>query len=139
MPKPARPPQAVEGLFCADCGGALLISEKPAAWTGPSRWVYLCQNRPQCRGLLSAHDNGSPMGEPAPAHIRQARRKAHAAFDELWRHARNRGATRKRAYAWLARRLDLTEDDCHIGQMSNPDMLARVVELSHDKKASRNA
>ena len=54
---------------------------------------------------------------------RKARKRAHEAFDPLWRakmmrdrvdHAEARNA----GYAWLAIQLGLSDEDCHIGMMS---------------------
>ncbi len=136
---PAQPP-----LVCPDCGGALILQPKPAHWKIESRkksqWVYLCARWPACRGLCSAHPDGTPQGTPADKETRRARNLTHLAFDPLWQGAifissyhhilkgEGRGAPkRKRAleriksthrrwtYQWLADRLGISFDDCHIG------------------------
>lgn len=97
--------------------------------------VYLCENRPDCRGLMSAHPNGEPCGTPADAYTRKARRIVHEAFDSLWQNAHEmygsdctldskvlQSIARKRAYAWLAERMGISVEKCHISMM-DVDML----------------
>ena len=73
---------------------------------------YGCEKYPACTGSHKAHKDGSPMGIPANAETKQARIKAHDAFDRLWFDK----AGREKAYFWLANKLDQTEDECHIGR-----------------------
>lgn len=60
-------------IACPDCSGQLHLQHKPASWGGGGDFVYLCENRPQCRGLLSAHPNGKPQGKAVSKAVRQAR------------------------------------------------------------------
>lgn len=68
---------------CPDCSGMLHLKEKPRSWRGGSGFVYLCENWPQCRGLMSAHADGRPCGNPADAYTRKARSMVQL-FDPLW-------------------------------------------------------
>lgn len=63
---------------------------------------------------------------PAPPNIRLLRRAAHASFDRLWESGR---MSRGRAYRWLARQLGIPEREAHMGVMTDPDLLRRVVEV----------
>lgn len=118
-------------LDCPDCDGKLYLQHAPTSWGG-NPFAYLCENRPTCRGLCSAHPDGTPQGTPADQKTRTARRLTHSVFDPLWQHAPvmscyaaepdDKKATRAiryrarvRAYAWLADQLGMTEDECHIG------------------------
>lgn len=53
-----------------------------------------------------------PLGRLANAELRRAKMAAHAAFDPLWKSGR---MSRSEAYAWLADRLGIEADVCHIG------------------------
>lgn len=57
-------------------------------------------------------DGTKPFGRLANAELRRAKTMAHAAFDPLWRSRRMR---RREAYAWLARQLGISVENCHIG------------------------
>lgn len=102
---------------CPDCSGEMHLQKKPHSWRGGSDWVYLCENYPQCRGLMSAHPNGKPLGKPADAYTRRARRMVHRIFDPLWLNAPERCA-RRRAYQWLALHMGIPEKECHISMMN---------------------
>lgn len=56
-----------------------------------------------------------PLGKLANADERTARSNAHAAFDPLWISGRMK---RKAAYAWLADKVGVSVDDCHIGMFT---------------------
>lgn len=59
------------------------------------------------------HSDGTlPLGRLANAELRRVKGWAHDAFDPLWR---NGIMSRRDAYAWLAGRLGIQTQDCHIG------------------------
>lgn len=94
-----------------------------------------------CNAWVGCHDAGvgqgdgtKPLGVLANAYGRAARRDAHQAFDLLW----NGGPmSRKNAYAWLAKSLDIRTEDCHIGHF-NESRCARVVELVNEYFEDQN-
>lgn len=79
--------------------------------------------RRSCCGLWAWGD--SPL---ADAETHDARRAAHEAFDPLWQSGR---MTRSAAYAFLAGRLGLEPDACHMKQMDAPTA-RRVVEIAKE-------
>lgn len=93
--------------------------------------LWLC--RP-CRAWVGCHDHsGAPLGRLADPALRQAKIKAHAAFDPLWKAKIITTGCRKRearnlAYKWLSAALGIARQDCHIG-MFDAETCARVVEL----------
>lgn len=100
----------------------------------------------ECGAYVGCHPGTTdPIGTLANARTRRARTLAHAAFDPLWRdksglfatggHRRfNYGEARRRAYVWLAKQMDVTVNNCHIG-MFDESQCARVVELCEAIKA----
>ena len=122
-------------MDCPDCDGTLILRHKPAHWRGGSIFAYLCTTS-GCRGLCSAHPDGTPSATPVNAETRRARNLTHQAFDPLWLEAINlpcyltagmrhravkeahRAISRRarcRAYAWLAEQMNMLIDECHIG------------------------
>lgn len=71
-------------------------------------------------------DGTKPLGRLANKDLRQAKMRAHAAFDPLWKSGRMR---RKEAYGWLAEKLGIDPADCHIGMMDEATC-SRVVEVT---------
>lgn len=76
-----------------------------------------------CDVRVGAHPDGTPLGTMATAEMREARIRAHAAFDGWWK---ARGMKRGRAYAELAKRLGIQE--AHISWMTVEEC-ERVVAL----------
>jgi hypothetical protein len=69
-----------------------------------------------CKGSTSAHQKtGAPMGIPARAATKAARTRAHRAFDVLWTGGR---MTRKKAYAWMQKIMNLSKRDAHIANFT---------------------
>lgn len=91
---------------------------------------YFC---PSCGAYVGTHPGTcEPLGSPANAGTRSARSRAHAHFDPLWREVGRRhpegGSPRKRGYRWLAGKLGIDADNCHIGGMTAEDA-DRVVAI----------
>lgn len=63
---------------------------------------------------------------PADAETRALRQRAHLSFDRIWR---RQHMHRAQAYRWLARELNVSEPEAHMGQMLDHDRLNRVIEL----------
>ena len=74
---------------------------------------WLCQ---KCNAYCGCHPNSKrPLGSLANAETREARKRAHALFDPLWK----RGPfTRTKAYHWLCGKTGIPASQCHIGNMT---------------------
>lgn len=106
-------------LTCPDCGREMMLKRSKY---GP---FYGCVAWPQCEATHGAHPDGRPLGIPADKATREARMRAHEAFDG-WRKAA--GVRRPMAYRELAKRMEMTEDEAHIGRF-DIDQCERVVRL----------
>lgn len=71
------------------------------------------------------HEDGSPMSKPANKETRAARVRAHRIFDRLWKVG---GWTRTQAYKWMAKAMDLTEEEAHIGQLDR-EQCERLIDI----------
>jgi len=94
------------------CGGKLRrrFSER----TG--KYFYGCARYSEtgCRGAVGCHADGSPLGIPGDATVRQARRRAHAVFDRLWK---PRPMGRREAYKLASMWMGIPFQDMHIGNL----------------------
>jgi hypothetical protein len=102
-------------LPCPECGGTMVLMRA-------EKNFYVCDD-PNCDCRHGAHPSGDPLGTPATDAVRQARKRAHAAFDPLWKSGTMR---RNEAYFWLSQQLGIKRRDCHIGGF-DVDMCDRVV------------
>lgn len=87
-----------------------------------------------CKAWVGCHKGtDKPLGRLADAKLRQAKQKAHAAFDPLWKTKMQRdNCSKKKArgagYKWLAGQLKIEIKDCHIG-MFTPEQCNLVIEV----------
>lgn len=116
-------------LICPDCGAGMTRRESRF---GP---FYGCIRYPACQATHGAHPDGTPLGIPADAATKQARIRAHRAFDFLWNGPARR-MTRDEAYRWLAEAMHLPPDEAHIGRFDS-DQCARVVALCNQRMKQR--
>lgn len=88
-----------------------------------------------CDAWVGCHRDGRPLGTLADAATREARQRAHAAFDPLWGSSSEPGA-RSRAYRWLAGKLRIRVEECHIGHF---DVLTcdAVAALAREERQRR--
>jgi hypothetical protein len=101
------------------------------SWDGKKFWV--CE---PCNAWVGCHDRNKrygrvgdePLGRLANKELREAKMKAHLAFDPIWK---EKSMKRKEAYAWLAKKLGIPAEECHIG-MFDVDMCREVVIVMSD-------
>ena len=102
---------------CPYCGSAAI--KKPASFVygenaKPGAYLYVCTGYPVCDSYVSAHaKSGLPMGSLADKKLRKKRIAAHRAltrFQEIGH------MTKGQAYQWLQARLDMSDEQMHIGK-----------------------
>ncbi|KAA5604441.1 hypothetical protein F1188_16160 [Roseospira marina] len=84
-----------------------------------------------CGAWVGCHKNSrrhAPLGRLANAELRRAKNEAHVAFDAIWRGGI---MPRAKAYAWLAEKLEIDRDACHIG-MFDTDACDRTVRVCRE-------
>jgi hypothetical protein len=85
-----------------------------------------------CKAWVGCHPGTNrPLGRLADAPLRRAKQAAHRAIDRLWQHGPMR---RSEAYAWLASRLHIPAEACHIG-MFDLDQCRATVQACRDRSA----
>jgi hypothetical protein len=92
-----------------------------------TEYLYVCSRYPACDSYVGVHQKSrKPLGTLADGDLRNARIRAHRAFDRLWKS----GLMKKwQAYKWLQAALGLNSGQAHIGQFS-AYMCDRVIALS---------
>jgi hypothetical protein len=97
---------------CPYCGGLATLFRSSAQFYGGHDYgpLWACV---ACQAWVGCHKGTeTPLGRLADKDLRQAKRRAHAAFDPLWRTGM---MSRGSAYAFLATQLDIGRSVCHIG------------------------
>ena len=101
---------------CRYCGKPATIRDSAEIYHGRSFGMALiCTGYPACDSFVGCHkDTGLPKGSLANAETREWRKRAHAAFDPVWR-GPQRKWDRGTAYCWLQNEMSLIPRECHIG------------------------
>ncbi len=93
--------------------------------------VWLCLTA-GCDARVGAHkDTWEPLGIPANAETWWARRRAHAAFDPLWKGETARMA-RSEAYQYLQLLMGLPPDEAHIARFTIEQCEQLIEKLKGD-------
>jgi len=117
---------------CPYCGALARCVDSSVVYGGRSYGpIWLCGRYPICKAYVGCHKGTTvPLGRLADSELRIAKQKAHAAFDVLWKGLPS--GTRKKAYAWLAEKMGLAIDKCHIG-MFDVDQCEEVVRHCRER------
>ncbi len=128
-------------VICHHCGGDAELVTGDVLYGYPSLAAKKFWSCEPCDAYVGCHpparangkgghgDGTVPLGTLANRAERQARNRAHQAFDSMWQ--TGGPMDRKQAYAWLAAQLAITADACHIG-MFDEHQCARVCRVVAD-------
>jgi hypothetical protein len=79
-----------------------------------------------CGAWVGCHPGTTKaLGTLAKEGLRQLRGEAHEVFDSLWK---SRLVSRTDAYAWLAWRLEIDPEECHIA-MFDEDLCQKTIKM----------
>lgn len=110
--------------ICPYCGVKAILR------SGKFGYFWVCPEWPDCDAKVGCHPGTTtPLGTMANAELCEWRKKAHAAFDPLWK---KKGRERSAAYKWLAEALGVKVADCHIA-MFDVDLCRRTVEVVDER------
>jgi ssDNA-binding Zn-finger/Zn-ribbon topoisomerase 1 len=112
---------------CPECQSPMHLREtrRFSYANGKPRKFWGCSRYPDCRVVHGAHPDGRPLGTPTNDAGKKARIAAHEEFDAMIKE-RNWGRTG--AYIWLSRKMQLPEEQCHIG-LFDEKQCARVIDI----------
>lgn len=98
---------------CPYCGATVECKDSAIIYGRSYGMIWICTNYPNCDAYVGCHGSGkNPLGRLANAELREWKKKAHAAFDPIWKSKRK---SRHGAYKWLSERLNIEPAHCHIG------------------------
>jgi len=115
--------KAIIGEICPYCKQKPEYIDSIAIYGTSYGMVYYCK---KCDAYCGVHKGTDiSLGRLANKELREWKRKAHDAFDPLYK---SNYMTRHEAYSWLSQKLNLPRDYTHIG-MFGVDTCKKVVEL----------
>lgn len=120
--------------ICPRCGGSGMRLKK----TPTGKLIWICTSSAEeekCGGIVRADDRGYPVYRKSKTstqlHLIEA---AHRVFDRLWSYGlsnasgSSEGARRRNlAYEWLSLRTGINPDRCHMGQLTEEELLDVII------------
>ncbi len=126
-------------MLCPYCNAPTEKRDSAIIYNGKSfGLVVICTRYPACDAFVGCHKaSGEPKGTLANRSLREARKKAHAAFD--WRWMGKHGGAMKRSYAyqWLSQQTGIPPEQCHIGMMDEAQCALVIATHQQNDHASR--
>lgn len=132
----SKGPRAIDCDYCGNpaeaVSGKTIYPHRPDLH---GKNMYRCV---PCNARVGCHDGTwVPLGRLADAKLRTAKQAAHAVFDPIWQAEAEagtpRGQARNRAYAWLAEKLGIARERCHIG-MFDVETCYEVVKICKNRE-----
>lgn len=111
MTSEAEMKEIFEGKICPYCKQPTEFVDSSEVYRESHGMIYLC--RP-CRAWVRIHKDSeaAALGRLANAELREWKKKAHDAFDPIWK---SNLMSREQAYAWLSEKLKVPRHYTHIG------------------------
>ena len=121
-------------VYCPYCGKRAAFVDSKVIYGTSYGMIYLCS---RCNAYIGCHGKGdTPKGTLANAELREWRKKAHHAFDPLWKYGPFK-YRRNAAYAWLAWKMGLPKDQTHIG-MFDAAQCKQVIQICKRERSYHN-
>lgn len=113
-------------VTCPYCDGPAVLVDSAEVYGRSYGKMWLC--RP-CKAYVGVHKGtDKPLGTLANAELREWRKRAHAAFDLLWK---SRRMSRGKAYRKLMQIVGVCHENAHIG-MFNIEQCKKLIEGLED-------
>lgn len=111
MTNEAELKEIFEGKICPYCKQPTEFVDSSEVYRESHGMIYLCR---QCRAWVGIHPDSesAALGRLANAELRDWKKKAHAAFDPIWK---SNLMSREKAYDWLSEQLKVPRHYTHIG------------------------
>jgi len=94
--------------------------------------IYLCRS---CNAYVGTHKRtNKPLGRLANAELRHWKIEAHRVFDKLWK---DRTMSRRSAYKYMQKVMQLPADLCHIG-MFDVEQCKLLIERLENERTSNS-
>ena len=120
---------------CPYCAGPVTLERNAVVYGrdyGDWPWLYRCV---PCDAYVGLHPfTAIPLGTLATRPMREARKRAKAAFQAFWR---DRGMSRSEAYRWASQTLSIPPAQMHVG-MFDVEQCHRLIEAVRQTR-SRNS
>lgn len=120
-------------MQCPYCDGQGIYTDSKIVYGQSYGMIYLCSNYPKCDAMVGVHRGTStPLGRMANAELRYWKKKAHEAFDQIWRSNPNK-THRTGAYKYLQEVMEMSASEAHIGNFNIEQCRLLIQKLNSNK------
>lgn len=125
----------IHNVYCPYCrnraelvNGDVIYPRRPDLH---DKLLYSCK---PCDAYVGCHPGtDKPLGTLANADLRRARMAVHSVLDPLWKTGR---FTRKGAYAWLSKQMNMNKYDCHTAKFDMAQCEKAIAILTEKRKVA---
>lgn len=123
-------------IICPYCHSVAKLTDSVIIYKRSYGNVWICTNYPDCDAYVGTHkfDNRTPLGRLANAELREWKKKAHEAFDPLWRSGKMK---RNKAYELMQMLMGLTKEQAHIGELDVIQCKILIEKLKQHETTNR--
>jgi len=126
-----------EAPICPECGEPGRLVGSAVVYGGRSYGpIWYCDCVKGATYVGCHRGTETPLGTMANARLRYYRKRAHAAFDPLWKN-KTAKMSRVQAYRWLASRINVPFEECHIA-MFDEETCKMVERVSRYRRGLLN-
>jgi hypothetical protein len=115
----------IEPPICPECGNEAKLVDSKIVYDRSYGNIWYCGCVKEGVYVGCKRGTDKPLGTLANARLRYYRKRAHRAFDPLWSN-KTAEMTRTDAYHWLASRINVPLEECHIAMFD--EEMCKVVE-----------
>lgn len=116
---------------CIYCGANVIFTSNAAIY-GHEYGNGKCYKCTACDSYVGVHTGTKiPLGRLADKELRGLKKQCHDLFDLAWR--RNKRMSREKAYGRLAKKLGISENECHFGWFGKEELQKCVEIMSREK------
>ena len=123
-------------VFCSYCNSKVIKKDSSIVYGKSYGDIYICSSFPKCDAYVGVDKKtGKPLGTLANKSLREARRKAHESFDQLWKTGI---MSRKEAYRWLSQAMSLSKTESHIALFNIEQCNNLIEKVQQNIKGAEN-
>ena len=116
---------------CHNCGSENVKKESNSIVYGREYGNGKCYYCHDCKANVGTHNSGKPLGTLASKDVQILRKACHDIFDRLWRYEKI--ASRGQLYKDLARRLEISSQECHFGMFQRDRCLQALGIITQER------
>jgi len=122
--------EIIQGKRCHYCHNKTQFVDSSCIYGKSYGMIYICK---PCNAYVGVHKGTKQaLGIVANKELREAKKKAHYYFDNLWKRAIKNGRQKKecrsKAYKWLSKQLNIKPKYTHIG-MFDVETCNKVIQI----------